>query len=571
MAKAIPRFIDMFNTPDQPVEISGGEHNERIVFNSENYNCKYAWIKGATFHDWVEFEQVKLGAGIKFQNCRFLKGISFKNCSAEGREVEFNPDSYSLYFIDCEVESIELPIINTFERGIFLSGGGIGKLFMSDLQVSKGSLRMEGVTVAYEFKLSNCILEDKAGQFTIARSIVRASVRYENLFAGGGLSFLHTTFEKDVYVWAGEVGSVVFNDGLFNDDFTLEGIRINDGLSLSGTTFEKSVKVMLDAYEHEGYCKQLYVTNTKCKRPMDIIGSGEPIADLAIVASSNFEGTYRFANCIILQTIIDGDNQNANIRFSDCDFKKLFFSNFTNTSTLAFTSCKAFDADSVFESDNTNFGKMELFNFLFSSFKSVTIADCLISEIVTTGVDWFEDKKLEVADNGRPHRNRRELYRQLKQVCDRQGDRIQALEFQALELIAFRKEIKETKGWWNKDRWILRLSVTNDFGLHWGKPLVWITVLSLFLFYPLIVTSASPKLLASPAKSLKDIEVTWNELVHYGDVLPQLFNPARLTFRLFPEIERLGFWTHFWDGCQRIVLAFFIVQIVAAFRKYVRN
>lgn len=55
----------------------------------------------------------------------------------------------------------------------------------------------------------------------------------------------------------------------------------------------------------------------------------------------------------------------------------------------------------------------------------------------------------------------------------------------------------------------------------------------------------------------------------YGSVWPSLFNPARRMNDLFPGVE-VSFALGFWDGLHRIFLAFFIFQIVSAFRKFVK-
>lgn len=570
---ATPAFNEIhFGLAGESVEVSGGTVSNAIIFNKENYKVKTAIIRGVIFTNDVVFEDVHLGVGIKFDNCRFQKSLIFRNTKAEGFERSFNADSYSLYFSKCQIRRIQFPAVNEFERGIyFLKETSINSLDFNDLIISLGSIRFDAVSIINTLRISNCHLLDKAGQITFSKSSVKTSVRLSGIVAKGGLSFLQSSFDNDVFAYGGELSSFVFNDGVFKEDFKSEGVTVTDQLSVIGANFEKSVQIGLAGQDFQASCKKIFIMNTKVGRQLEINGGTETINEVSLSVNKSLEGNYLINGCKISDVNINGDNKNGNFRFSFCEFGNVHFSNFINTGSIAFSSCKAIEGDSLFEIESSSLGKCELFNMLMSSFSKVRIADSIVSEMVTAGVDWFDDKNLEVADNGRMHRNRREVYRQLKQVCDRQGDRIQALEFQAQELIAFRKEMKEAKGWLNKDRWILRLSVTNDFGLNWIKPLIWIVLLSVVVFYPLMVASASPNLRLVPAASIDEVRQTFTELKNHRQILPQLFNPARLTFRLFPENYQFGFWTHFWDGCQRIVLAFFIVQIVAAFRKYVRN
>jgi hypothetical protein len=183
--------------------------------------------------------------------------------------------------------------------------------------------------------------------------------------------------------------------------------------------------------------------------------------------------------------------------------------------------------------------------------------------------DCLKEESKCLKNQPKHYQNKREVYRQLKQLTDKQGDRIQSLDFQAEEFKAYKKLLQQTKSWWHKDRWILRLSQTNNFGLNWSKPFWWILGLTI-VFYPLMVIEASPKLDWIPATSYKDVKNTCDELIKYLNIIPQLFNPTRSLDKLFPKIENLSFCVHLLDILQRLALAFFSVQIVSAFRKYVK-
>jgi hypothetical protein len=573
MATLVLRFIDKFNTPDLPVEISGGNHRERIDFTPENYNCKYAWIKGAVFFEQVDFEGVNLGIGIKFQNCRFLKGISFKNCSAKGFEREFNSDSGSVYFDKCEIALLNLPVVNYFERGLkIFNKSKVANLNIDYLQIPNGSLRIDESTIEESFKFSNIVV-GKNGEIAIVKTDVKSSIRYQNLTTGG-IGFLNSTVEGDVYLSSGITNSLVFNNGKFNNDFVIKGLK-SEQTSIIGAEFSKELSIDFDDNDNEvqGHHQNIFLLGNKFGQLLDVNGTSDKVIEnLTISSNRGQEGTIQFTACSFKETLVSGDLKNGNIRFDTCDFEKLQFSGLTNSATISLAACSAKDnIETVLEIDNSNLGKFELLNTSFESFSKVRITDSILIELVPVGVDWFEDSNLEVSLDNTDHKERREIYRQLKQVCDKQGDRIQALEFQALELRAFRKEIRDTKGWWDKDRWILRLSVTNDFGLHWSKPLILVLILTIFLFYPLMALSYSNHIQFAPATSWHDVKITTRVLCDQLEMCPQLFNPARHTYKLFPDGALIGFWVYFWDGLQRIVLAFFIVQIVSAFRKYVKN
>jgi hypothetical protein len=113
------------------------------------------------------------------------------------------------------------------------------------------------------------------------------------------------------------------------------------------------------------------------------------------------------------------------------------------------------------------------------------------------------------------------------------------------------------------------LSQTNNFGLSWKKPLGQILIITV-LFYPFVVVSGSDKLVWCPATSFSQVTYTFIVLWSEMRVFWQMFNPARLTFRMFPDVESLHASVHFFDNFHRIILAFYIFQIISAFRKYIK-
>lgn len=200
------------------------------------------------------------------------------------------------------------------------------------------------------------------------------------------------------------------------------------------------------------------------------------------------------------------------------------------------------------------------------------------------------------------YKNQREVYRQLKQSTDKQGDRIQSLDFQAEEMKVYkeflqRNEPKNNKTifnfivslfcfmgtallhligkgkkedtfgrFMNNDRFTLWLSQTNDFGLSWRKPtklLLW----SILISYPLLIISV--KLSWSPDFSYMGVNKTINVLYNEISFLPQLFNPTRDLSKIFPT-QTSPFLAHFFDILQKLVFGFFAVQIASGFRKYVK-
>jgi hypothetical protein len=216
---------------------------------------------------------------------------------------------------------------------------------------------------------------------------------------------------------------------------------------------------------------------------------------------------------------------------------------------------------------------LELYNFSFENFTIINIENSILSNINTVGVTWFKKETLnakeskEITDHITYWKNNREVYRQLKFAMEKQGNKIQALEFQSYEMGAFRNELKPQKIF--KDKFILYLSWTNDFGINWRKPL-FISLLTTLFFYAAIVICISKKIEFSFSVKVEDINNTCSELKHYFPAYFKLFNPLFIFDKTFIEVKSDTFMISFWEFLHRIVISYLLFQIVSAFRKFVK-
>ncbi len=115
---------------------------------------------------------------------------------------------------------------------------------------------------------------------------------------------------------------------------------------------------------------------------------------------------------------------------------------------------------------------------------------------------------------------------------------------------------------------MLLLGNTNDFGQNWLKPFKYL-LLSTAFFYCLIISSTfthidftfNPKIWVNPFKYILDA----NNL----RVFPQLLNPTFSIFKIKQfELIDISFWAYLFDLLHKIILSFFIYQLITAFRKY---
>ncbi len=457
------------------------------------------------------------------------------------------------------------------ERGLqMLSCDVTGRFIFCNSNFVSGSLDVEKSKLrALEFSH----LDLQGTGLRLDSSVIADYIRFSIISSSGGYSFINSKFAKDIYIVGGEVASIICNGSEFKEAVRLQAIKNNGSFTSSSDVFEKAVQIDFDDSSSGifGYQKSIYFQESKFSAGLLVNGSEFIIESLTIVCSQELQGTIHFNDCRVLVTEIKNYSHGVNIIFSYVRFGKLNFDNYTNDGNLTLSSCSSLDIeDSYVAIQHSNLGKAQFMNFSLESFKRVRIFDSILSSIEFSGISWFTDTALDVGAKATSDQKRREVYRQLKQASEKQNDRIQALRFQAIELAAFGNMVRKEEGFLGNDRLILWLSLTNDFGLNWRKPFAYLITITTLLYFPLVF-SVSDRLTWRPACNSKDVINTLEEFWSYSYVWPQLFNPARPIKQIFNTGKDLAFGAYFWDGVQRIVLAFFIVQIVSAFRKFVKS
>lgn len=564
-------FIKHFSNPGKPVHVqSEFEVDDPVIFNNTNYNCDQALVENAVFNNTVTFKDVSLATGIQFATCRFNKGLLLENVTASGYDhtvlnfysISFNKSSINDYLIfdNCNLE-----------RGAKIKGCNIlGKTAMTECIVPMGAVVFE------ESKLNNIdfsYLDISGVGLRFESCEVEDFVRFTSLNLNSSISLIKTIFKGSVYIWAGNINGLTFNKGVYEEDVRVEAINNKGTFTIYQDKFEKSLQIDNEdkGSNVAGIHNELYLHAASFGTGLIFNGAERTTTRLVIRCSLNLTGTFTFNSTPIHLVEITSDNHKANVVFNYASFRKVSFDHFNNYGNLIFSSCKALGfPDTELIIYNSNLGKAQFQNFFFNSFKKVAIIDSLVSNIEFSGMHWFDPKALYVGDTKSPWRRTREVFRQLKQASEKQNDKFQALEFQALELSAYKKEIQQKGKLLSNDGLILWLGQTNDYGLNWRKPMWLLIVISTLLYFPLVI-SASSKVKWAPACNYSDFKVTLHEFMDYSYIWPQLYNPARTLKHAFHDGVVLSLGVYFWDMIQRIILAFFIVQIISSFRKYFKS
>jgi hypothetical protein len=552
--------------------IENEEVSEPVLFQNDLESIGIV-IKNCVFKEDVFFENVDLKYGIHFVNCKFEKALYFKNCRANHYDSIYNYYGYHIEFNN--TEAIDLVFENNqIDRGVRIYNKSLIKyLRVESLSSNNGSFSILNSTIETQFDISQ-------GRFfsidVREDSIVKSKVRFENV-STGSITFTESSFEKDIHIWAGQVGSFTFNDGTFNDDLTVTAVPINENLSIIGAQFKKTFEFAIEDTTNEkiGSLNQVYIKSSKFGEQLIINGTNTPISQFSVDFSKQLEGSIYINSCNILKTKLSGDNYSGNFVLNNCCFNNFEFNLLYNYSTISLISVCSFDEKPEFSVINSNLGKTHFFNINFNTFHQITISNSILTEIIAANIIWFESERLNTnhLPNTFEYAQNKEIYRQLKYTLEKQGDRINSLRFKSLEMKTFKQEqFSKCKSYpriFNNDRFILWLGQTNGFGLEWWKPALLLVILCL-PFYFLIVIGVSEKLEYGLYLNYSSFKCTLKEFWNYIYSFPQILNPIHDIDKIYKKDYSFGFGVYLLDYTLKLFIAFFIYQTISAFRKFMK-
>lgn len=612
-------FILKFNKSQKVVHTENIIIQEPIEFSSHNYNAIYSFIENVTFEHDVTFHDLDLETSFTFEKCIF-KGnlyfidckikthktvnsceIRFSNCDIDylmidnlqklrrGIEI-YNTKIKSLDIINLNLPEINLTIkfdkdkIDNFVKNIFIDLVAIKELYIKNIKTNVIDIKnnFEEKGNINSINIEKCEINEKIDVENL--SINYLELRDNQINGWVRLYFIQSISlslvknickDKFIITCSHFKDSIGFNDGVYSDTFEIVATKIERDLSIIGANFSKdfNVRFLQEAKPQNiiGVCNRIWIENSNFSTSININTQslGTKINQIDIRCSLSNTGTINVNNCEINKTSIMYENHKGNINFNSVFFQFIKLEKFANYGNLTFASCKAIeDTESTFLVENSNLGKTQFYDFDFDSFSNIDIKNAVLTEIVTANVTWFLPEKLNQTKEKKDekyYKNQREIYRQLKQSTDKQGDRIQSLDFQAEEMKVYKASLRKNRKASQNDKWILWISQSNNFGLSWLKP-TWILLLITFFSYILLVASARLYFNFQSGSVY-----TFFDVVFYENfaVFFQLFNPTRDLSKLFPNIT-LSAWVHFLDISHRLIFGFFIFQIASGFRKYVK-
>ncbi len=601
-----------FGSRDKQTIVKGN-----IAFTTKNYSKKHLTLINVIFEGLVSFSSLHLRSGLVFQNCDFKSPVSIEDCNSS-KEIDRMSalENYTLAFSDCKISSLFVGV-SKFENGISIQGSEfeksqVGKISFQEVEINS-SLSIRHCHLNSSFDFFGGVVKSMGIHFTSVQidNSERISPKVcSNIYFEGKDSI----FKEFLNISGTKYDSIVFNSGTFKDEVTIQDNSISGFLSFLGAEFESEVNVSFDKTNMDTFhVKEVHVLDTKFKNGLQFTGNGITYEKIQVNFSEKSSGVIDFRNTFFKEVTLKGNNFNNSLFFRDCSYDKLTLTHLFNKSLISFNNNNPELSDGVPKElliQNSNLGNTEFYDFDFSIYPSIRVIDSRLDNIFVNGIEWFESGLLNVDENEKDEKKilsqKREIFRQIKLAAEKQSDRVTALEFKSREIHTHKLYIKSKRGdngnyffskpitfckkliqagleKWNlpkhyirtigylkyqSDRISINLGETNDHGQNWIKPLLWIFAITTAT-YPFLFILADPEINFWPEFSVSGWNLFWSKVSEHAAVCPQLFNPTRRVSDLFEKIEN-PFRFYSLDGIHRIFLAFFIFQVVSAFRKFVK-
>ena len=609
MAKIVPPIYQALLEEDSIPDFSDG-HFPTIDLKGNVYKAKYAIFNNIIFDGLVHFDSVNFSLGFEFEKCTFMEPFVLTNISASGHDPVLNPNSENLVFKNCtfqqkviiEGQNNRLERSLVFEECTFVKG-----IEIQILNVSLEGLSFNKCTIKENFHLNNIHLNTS---LTIRDCNVECLTTFFDI-QGEDISIVgNNTFNDNVNINTCKLKSgIIFNDGVFKKDFWLYLIETKEsGLNIINSYFEKSLKVFTHWENQKPITgiNKFYLNGCKFNDGFDVYGSQElfankPIVEvIELVVSPDLKGNILFKDIDIGVLSIGGFNAVANIKFEHVDINQIKMKSFINNAGFIFSGVRVSDTtwfrdsnrnfvrDSAIYIDETNFGKAQFFMTDFSSFSKVAFHNNIVIDISTSMVKWFSPEQLDDGNEknniirlesalnqndkiairnakmilSNEYNRLKEIYRQLKIIARRQGDMPLSLYYKSLEMNCYRKQVnyKSSRDW--NELIILWSNQTNDFGQNWLKALGLFIIFSFISYVPIALVLNSAAVLDDCCKfgSMSLFENIENWII--------IMNPVHRISDLSTSVNPIPKSIFFWDFLSRIIVSYFIFQIVSAFRKF---
>jgi len=550
------------------------KNDDYILF----HNCSFAFdiqvVENRTFHLLFHYcifkGRVRFSGqfrhGLEFKNCDFKYDLKIENCLTDYQDNWYTSNTHSIVLDNTSHGDEILIFESNLSRGIFLNQVKSQVILINNVKIEKRGLEITNTDVGgngyFEMIASNSGISILDSTFHEKASFKDLDIKF--------IKLQQSTFKGSTSIYRINAKHLSLSKSSF-DAITVKSLNISSTFSIVECTSKKPFYLSNHPEKNECslQCKIKHLTIGR-----NIFLQGLNISDLLnlkhfqIDFDVNSSGTFQVNNIKTKSICLEGFLTKSYLILENITVDNFTIRSFSNKSIFKINSLKANSLDSMLEISKSNLSNSEFQNTNFDRFSQIVISESNISELKTSNVVWFKQTKLSTEKQLLG--NKREVFKQIKYSLERQGDRINALDFKNYELSAYRKELFSGIPWFKipfeKERFILLISWwSNNFGLNWWRP-VWLAlVLGLITWFLVVIGISESMSLSFDSTRLQE---TLDEFGAYFNKFFSYMNPTHSLSRMFPETY-ISWKVYAVDYIFRIILAYLIVQTVTAFRKYI--
>lgn len=501
--------------------------------------------------------------GIKFISCTFYRLYEITELKHQSLTGSRNG---SLIIEECIFKQpinisackINLHIINTESEHILLTGIKAENIGVSPKKCSNigiGDIHTTNLEIGSIIDKESKIEISNLNCYYLSLSILEVdSIELSNITSGSNNGTLYFSTLK-----ANKL--VLKNFKQFNT-FNCSELKILDTLAFENVIFTHPTVFNFNPIGSTEAsfleCKKLSIVNSSFHdfTFRSYLDSNHKIQDVYIKSDVNEKLTVYIEGFHIESLRLAGGNLNDNIFIKDSKVKNIEISSYINDGKL-----KLFNLmDNVKFSIKRSFLGKAIFSNINFSKSDIYIEHSQIQELQLNNIQW-PDKISGISPHGE-----RENYRQLKAAMFSHNNKVQAYEFEAKEMVAYKKEL-QNKPWYNGEKLILILSQTNNFGQDWKKATLWLlgSVIAMHVLSVLFINYNDPCIIISELWDKIEALAYFLNPIHPTKEVWAIYNSAT-----YPDYDIIKDWFIFFDFIARLITAFFYFQVVKAFRKYAR-
>jgi hypothetical protein len=615
----------MTNKPKGELLIAHYEVIDDIKISENEFLCEQIIFDNVAFQNHVLFQNISNYETIYFHNCTFINSLSFSNFDISTKTIKVHTHNrkIKINIQSCTINTLNLCDKSKFDGDINIFETNISNLFIENIIIENGNLNILNCHEINMHKYGG-FKGIKCKQVDIHSNNFLNSVSFFDIEADF-ISFVGNNFKSSFYLDSELDFNVSFWNNIFLSQSMLGLYNAKFSITLNQNTFKKDLYVRLHGKfielakfefiknEIEGSCliepleptlknhlykiTEILLVDNKINNQF-VLGCSEPTSKIDLqrikIGNTGFaKGEINTYNILTRNFELVGYFDSTNrLVISEMAIQELIIKKFTNSGTVQFLNCDVPEnPETTFSATDSVLGNMQFRNFDINGFQTVNIDNTDLSTISISPISYkpilaekiisqntrltlrkriknLFSKQNEDSDDVIRLNQERDIFRQLKLVCEKAGDRSASLYYKSYEMRTLHRELIRTKRLLNSNRLLLALSRTNSYGQNYWWPILWAFLFTAF-FYVTIFTGISSQIEFKWSLNYEDWKYSAGILFENFPLMFKMLNPV-YDLTKFAETRDINHWTWLFEYLHKLTLAFFVFQTISAFRKFVK-